>query len=170
MMDPIDHTRNRGGLEDLLRKIPGFRGYLEKEARRDSDHLQRTMLADRLQLAKSALDRHARRLVDAGQLATLPKLEQVRARLDKVQNRLRGAVRGYSGFFDLVQVDEAVLDRVYEHDATLVDDVDAFVQGVETWNDDQSDSQTATLEGWLAELARLDRLMDERSRILEGLK
>ena len=42
-------------MESILRKIPGFRGYLEKEYRRESDHLARTWLADRVGQCKTGL-------------------------------------------------------------------------------------------------------------------
>ena len=51
MPEPRQHAQSRGWIESILRRIPGFKGYLEKEYRRDSDALQRTWLADRLQRA-----------------------------------------------------------------------------------------------------------------------
>ena len=68
MPEPRQHTQSRGWIESILRRIPGFKGYLEKEYRRDSDSLQRTWLADRLQRSKRALDTYSRTLVDAGKL------------------------------------------------------------------------------------------------------
>ena len=40
MPEPRAHMEHRGFRESILRHIPGFRGYLEKEYRRDSDALQ----------------------------------------------------------------------------------------------------------------------------------
>ena len=73
MPEPKEHTRDRNFIEDILRRVPGFRGYLEKEYRRASDDLQRDALADRLGRAKRAIDEAGRRLVDAGQIDTLPR-------------------------------------------------------------------------------------------------
>src|SRR5262245_518811 len=55
--DPSRHAESRNWIESLARHIPGFKGYLEKEYRRDSDHLARTWIADQLQKSKTALDR-----------------------------------------------------------------------------------------------------------------
>ena len=52
--------------------------------------------------AKQALDDVNRALVDAGQIDVLPQFDRVRGRLDKLIGRIRGAMRGYSGWFDLV--------------------------------------------------------------------
>src|SRR3990170_2263681 len=56
MSNPKDHSRDRNWLEELLRRVPGFRGYLEKEYRRESDKLQRDWMADCLQRAKAGLE------------------------------------------------------------------------------------------------------------------
>ena len=107
MPEPRQHTEHRNALESLLRHIPGFRGYLEKEYRRDSDALQRTWLSDRLQQAKRSLDTVSSQLADAGRLDLLTQYDRLRAKLDKLIARIRGAWQGYSGIFDLVRIDES---------------------------------------------------------------
>ena len=131
MPEPKNHTRDRNFVEDILRRLPGFRGYLEKEYRRASDDLQRDWLADRLQRAKRAVDAASRPLADAGQVDVLPQVDRMRGRLDRLIGRIRGAVQGYSGFFDLVRVDEPLLERVYEHDLALMEQVEALAGAVE---------------------------------------
>jgi len=163
MPDPRQHTQNRGTLESILRRIPGFRGYLEKEYRRDSDALQREWLADCLVRAKRGLDDHTRALADAGDIDSLPQWDRVRMRIDKVSARIRGAMRGYSGWFDLVQIDEAVLDRVYDYDAKLLDEVEQFGKGLEQLN---SETKPAEL---IARLEQLEQAWDGREDILKGV-
>jgi hypothetical protein len=121
---------HRNALETVLRHIPGFRGYLEKEYRRDSDALERTWLSDRLQQAKRSLDTIASQLADAGRLDLLTQYDRLRAKLDLTIARIRGAWQGYSGIFDLVRVDEARLDRVYEHDVALMQRVEEFSESL----------------------------------------
>jgi hypothetical protein len=133
--DPRQHSDRRNVFESLLRYIPGFRGYLEKEYRRESDSLARTWMADRLQESKRDLDQFSRAQVDAGNINDLPSMERIRARIDQLVSTLRGDVRGYSGFFDYVRIDESVLDRVYENDMSLLEDVKAFAESVEQLRD-----------------------------------
>ncbi len=106
MPEPRDHADKRNWLETMVKNIPGFRGYLEKENRRDSDRLQRAWLADRLERSKRGLEKHSRSLADAGKTGELPKYDRVRGRLDKLVGRIRGGMSGYSGVFDLVEIDE----------------------------------------------------------------
>jgi hypothetical protein len=170
MPDPIDHTKQRGTIESVLRKIPGFRGYLEKEYRRDADRLQREWLADRLQRSKPAIDAFVMSLTDAGQLDALPLCDRLRARLDKLIGRIRGAMQGYSGFFDLVQVDEALLDRVYQFDVSLMDDVETAAESVEKLSAQVAQPPAAQVQAVMTRLQELDKHWDLRTDMLRGLE
>jgi len=169
MPEPRDHTENRGWIETILRYIPGFRGYLEKEYRRESDDLQRDWLSDRLERSKRAIDDVTRALADAAQIDLLPQVDRLRGRLDKMIGRIRGAMQGYSGFFDLVNVDEALLDRIYEHDVAMIQKVETLAEAVEQLPDKQDEVGTL-----LADLFRqtdeMDSQWDVREDMLKGLE
>ena len=169
MPEPRDHTEQRNLVETILRQIPGFRGYLETEYRRESDDLQRDGLADRLQRSKRAIDELSRPLADAGQIDLLPQVDRLRGRLDKLIGRIRGAVQGYSGFFDLVRVDEELLDRVYEHDVALMGQVDVLARAVEELPQKQ-EKLAALLPDLLRQTDELERLWDVREDMLKGLE
>ena len=166
-MEPKDHAENRGAIESCLRRIPGFRGYLEKEYRRESDAMTRRWLADRLQRSKGGIDALARPLADAGRVEMLPQLDRLRGRLDKLIGRIRGAMHGYSGFFDLVQIDEARLEAVYEHDLRLLDEVEALGAAIEGLPARRDELDTALPE-LTSQIDALERQWDLRERILKG--
>jgi len=169
MPEPIRHTENRGQIETLLRRIPGFRGYLEKEYRRESDELQREWLADRLQRSKRGLDAYALQLADAAKIDTLPMVDRLRSRLDRLISRIRGAMQGYSGFFDLVQVDEALLDRVYEYDVALMEDVATLADQIDALagRAEEADQLVPPL---LGEIQKIEEAWDRREDVLKGLE
>lgn len=169
MPEPADHAENRGRIETILRQVPGFRGYLEKEYRRESDQLQRQWLADRLQRSKRSIDKAARRLADAGQIDAIGPIDRLRGRLDKLIARIRGAVQGYSGFFDLVQVEEALLDRVYAFDVALLEQVDALSAAIEKLPS-QPDGLDEALAALNDQLDCAERQWDLRKDMLEGLE
>ncbi|NIL96861.1 MAG: hypothetical protein GTO53_05170 [Planctomycetales bacterium] len=168
MPDPREHAENRNLIETVLRHIPGFRGYLEKEYRRESDSLQRQWLADRLDRSKRGLDDFSRALVDAGQIDDLPQCDRLRGRIDKLSSRIRSAMDGYSGFFDLVRIDESVLDRVYRFDGELIDRVDDFATRVEGLPAEPASGGVAVAH-LLNETEALEKVWDERDDILKGL-
>ncbi len=169
MPEPRDHTENRNWIESVLRHIPGFRGYLEKEYRRESDDLQRDWLADRLQRSKRAIDDLGRMLADAAQIDALPQVDRLRGRIDKLIGRIRGAMQGYSGFFDLVRVREDLLDRVYEHDAGLMRHVETLADDIEQLPD-LRDQLAEKLADLLHQTDELDSLWDVREYMLRGLE
>src|SRR5260221_11347250 len=125
-MDPIlDKARAaQNALERLMNSVPGFKGYRERDLRRDADRLQREHISARLEDGKKALNQGANAITRGGGLDVINDVETARKRLDKVANRIRYAERGYSGFFDAVKVDETVLAKVYQFDMGLIEDVD----------------------------------------------
>ena len=168
MSEPIKHTEKRNFVETILRYIPGFRGYLEKEYRRDADALQRQWLTDRLSRAKRSMDQFARPLADAGKIDLLPEVDRIRGKLDNLIARIDGAMRGYSGFFDLVRVKEDLLDRVYQHDLAMMQDVDALGDALEKLP--ACEDPAAALAELYPRLESLNEKWDERADMLAGLE
>ena len=168
MPQPKDHTVDRNFIETVLRHIPGFRGYLEKEYRRESDELQREWLADRLQRSKRSVDELARKLVDAADVDSLPLIDRLRVRLDRLLGRIRGAMQGYSGFFDLVRIDEPLLEDVYAHDASLDELVEGFTQSAEQLSG-KRDQVQAAVDELLGRIEEIERRWDEREDMLKGV-
>jgi hypothetical protein len=169
MPQPKEHALQRNFLEEVMRHLPGFRGYLERDYRRESDELLRNSLADRLQRSKRAIDELARQLADAAALDSLPQIDRLRVRLDRLLGRIRGAMQGYSGLFDLVRIDVPLLERVYEQDAALNGAVDAFAQAAEQLPG-KPDSVPAVVSGLLRQIDDIERHWDAREDMLKGVK
>lgn len=168
MPEPKSHAADRPALEQLLRKIPGFRGYLEKQYRRESDALGRKHLADRLERAKRGLSDYSLFLVNAGKLDGGPACDRLRAKLDRMIGRIRGAMQGYSGMFDLVQIDEKILDKVYDFDISLVDRVEILADGIEKLALSKAEPAEA-LEPLQTQLTAIEQDWEQRENILKGL-
>jgi hypothetical protein len=168
MIDPNQHSENRGIIESVLRYIPGFRGYLEKDYRQESDYLLRKSMADRLQRSKQALDEFMLQLINAGRLDRLTDSERAKTRLDGLILKMRAAMRGYSGFFDYVRVDLGLLDRVYEHDLALVQDVEALAQAIEQLSA-KLDPAESSIADVLRRIDEVGRKFDSRGELLSGV-
>ena len=101
-------------LERMMSYIPGYRGYKEKELRRESDRLVRAEAVSRLKAAKNPI-----RMAFANP-AVVQKLSQgdayridaFNSRLDRITQRIDRAIAGYAGMFDAVKVKEDKLDSV----------------------------------------------------------
>ena len=108
-------------LERLATKIPGFRGYHEREARREADKLLREHGAGRLE----RVVRELHEIAANSALDELNALHELVNDVEKLRAELRYADRGYSGFFDEVKLDRSpALDAVYEKDERIVDQIE----------------------------------------------
>lgn len=113
---------DRSGLERrLARLVPGYEGYKELKTRRDADRLLREHLVGRLGELRSVLRELVIRLTNDGQLGHLKAVDTVENHLETLTDAFRFADYGYSGRTAPIKIDEAILDRIYEFDATLVD-------------------------------------------------
>ena len=114
------------GFERMLHWIPGFKGYFERELRRDSDRLQREFVVEQLRTVKNGLTEVVRDVSRQKKLDLLTAYDEFARLLERDINEIRYADRGYTGFFDLIKIREAELDAVYQADAELADMVVQF--------------------------------------------
>jgi len=169
-MDPIlDKARAaQNALERLMNSVPGFKGYRERDLRRDADRLQREHISARLEDGKKALNQVAAALTRGGDLDVINDVETARKRIDKVANRIRYAERGYSGFFDAVKVDETILAKIYAFDMGLVEDVDG-IRAAASAASGASDARAA-VQDLIGRIDALDARLSERENVLRGVK
>ncbi len=119
LLDKI--SGGRGGLEKLVGSIPGYKGYKEKEMRREADRLLRETLARKYEEQWSRLSGVQKRLMSAGGIEFLDDVEGAATKLRGFIDKLKTAAMGYGGLFDAVKVDEAALDKLYAFDSALAD-------------------------------------------------
>ncbi len=118
-------------LERLASQIPGFRGYREKEHRRDADKLLRVTIAKRVDEQWRRLTEIQRQLAAAGEFGYLDDVEAIAIRLRTFSDQIRTASYGYAGLFDAVKIQDAELAQLYTYDSTLLDLTDEIRQGVD---------------------------------------
>ena len=152
----------RNWLERLGDKIPGYSGYVEKERRRDIDKLHREHLADRLRATKQPVSDLVRELSSSGRLFEVGPLERVSKKIDQIENRVRFASYGYAGFFDVVKVGEAELDRLYRFDLSLVEKVEEFERLAR-----ELSGRSGTADGLKAAAAEIERAADDLNRTFD---
>jgi len=125
---------SRGGLEKLVGSIPGYKGYKEKEMRREADRLLRETLARKYEEQWSRLNGVQKRLLSSGGIEYLDDVESAANKLRGFIDKLKTAAMGYSGFFDAVKVKEDALDKLYQFDNALSDgllQVSGTIDGIE---------------------------------------
>jgi len=115
----------------ILRKIPGFKGYIERQARRDSDKLLREMLADSFEQQCGRISTLQRDFINQGEISWVDDLEAAAIKLRTFSDRLRRAPRGYAGLFDAVKINESELEQIYQYDAKMLDLVDEVSKAID---------------------------------------
>lgn len=159
-------------VEELMRKIPGYSGYLDREKRREADKIHRDYVASRLTSKKGEIQALGQSLLRAGGMKHLADLDGLTNVIDRLTGRTRHAVGGSGGFFAAVEVDEALLDRVYEHDLAMLHDVEALDSGLESLRQaaETNDNVTMAISKVRQALTDLDAHLDLREKILKGLE
>ncbi len=122
---------SKGGLETLASKIPGYRGYKEKEDRRAADKLLREHLADQLNEQQRRLAELQRDLLEGGGLLLVDDLERAVTKVQKLADKVRTASYGYAGLFDEVKVKEEELDALYDFDESMLGHVSAIQAAID---------------------------------------
>ncbi|MEI6613336.1 MAG: hypothetical protein WCL37_00420 [Chrysiogenales bacterium] len=121
-MDMQEKAREKmNWFERVLHKIPGFKGYCEREFRRDADRLQREFIVQQLQEVMKSLNFIIQAVSRQKNLELLTEYDLFTKSLQKTINEIRYADQGYSGFFDLIKIKEVELDSVYKLDSEMVD-------------------------------------------------
>jgi hypothetical protein len=127
MSDLYDQIVNqRGRFQNLLARIPGFRGYQEKADRRTADTMLRDHIASELAKRINRFASLEKALLDDGGLSYMSKSREAKTRLQTYHDRVKAAAPGYSGFFAAVKVNEPELERLYAFDEAQVRYIDRF--------------------------------------------
>jgi len=110
---------NMGALERLLKGLPGIRGYVDKELRRDADKRLRMLIANQLDEQKQALLDIQKTLLKNGGLTWLDDVDEAIRKLQILVDRVKTASYGYAGLFDAVRIQEEQLDALHKFDVAL---------------------------------------------------
>ncbi|MDI7275947.1 MAG: hypothetical protein QME94_08200 [Anaerolineae bacterium] len=121
---------SQSGFERLVGSVPGYKGYKERELRREADRLLRRHLARRFSGQRRRLTEAMGQLTAAGRLQELPALEKANLKLELLIDRLNTAAHGYAGLFDALKIEQQELDALYEYDASLAGGVDRVAEVV----------------------------------------
>jgi hypothetical protein len=122
----------RGLLERIAGKIPGFRGYLDKEKRRDADKLLRDTIAGRFAVQLRRLPELQMQMISGGGILYVDDMERAVTKLQMFVDRVKTTPRGYAGFFDAIKVKEDDLERLYHWDEQLLGEADKIAAAIDT--------------------------------------
>jgi hypothetical protein len=159
----------RNILERLGDKIPGYRGFQDRELRRDVDRMLREHLASDLGRLKAAVRDRARSYTDAGKIGVLSAFDRIDRQVDGLAQAVRFADYGASGLFDPVKIGEAELERIYQFDLSVVDDLAQIESEIATLPAPGGDDPAAALERLLQGVRGLDAKWRQREQVISDV-
>jgi len=157
-------------IEEMVKDIPGYKGYKDKEVRREADKLLRLRVARGFEEQRRRLNSIQLQLTNAGRLGVLVLLDRALMRLQFLIDRLKTASYGYAGLFDAVKVREAELDALYEFDAALLDSVSkvkALIDAVAAA--EQDEEVTKAGNALLEALEEVNNTFSKRQDVILGI-
>lgn len=163
-----------GRLRNLLSKLPGLSGYMERGRRREADQLLRDTITGRLEQARlnySAVYQTVSRDI----FMAMDYAERM-GRADNLMMGLIGKIKdapvGYAGFFSAIKVNEEDLARLYAFDEQMLNhtdqiqaEVDVLVKAV----NDGGDLGTP-LAALTTALLDANEIFNSRQEVLNGIK
>ena len=159
--------------ERIAAFIPGFRGYKEKELRRESDRLLRNHLYLKLSTAKTDLREISQKLADRRYFDVLTDVDRLLAKMDRIVEKVNHASYGYTGFFDAVKVKEENLDRMIDFDNQLLDSVNALATEIDAFKTEFASGVTTNLKTRVQavtdKLESLEDTFDKREEVIIGV-
>jgi len=159
--------------ERVAAALPGFRGYKEKEIRRESDKLIRNHLYLKLSKERNDLKDIFQKLADRRYMDVLTDMDRLMAKVDRVVEKVNHASYGYSGFFDLVKVREENLDRMIDFDNKLMDGVNSLTAAVDTLKADVAQNEFKNskdeIQTIVSEVETFEGTLDKREEVILGV-
>jgi hypothetical protein len=136
MNDILDRVAGESNFfKKILSKLPGFKGYVEREERRNADKLLRESIAGNFETIWQRISALQKDAISNGELEIVDDLESAALKLRQFIDRVKTASYGYSGFFDVIKVGTEELNEMYKYDLALLemeDEVSRAVDNVET--------------------------------------
>lgn len=163
--------KNQSLVERIALYIPIYKGYKEKNLRRDEDRAIRTEVARVLERAKLDLVTIQRATVN--DLDLMRDTERIRSKADRYYIDVKKAVNGYSSFHTAVKIMESELDALISWDAKLIEDAVALNNETKELVD-RIDAGEKNIKAPLRELEiTIDKLIsdyNERETVMRGFK
>jgi hypothetical protein len=132
MTDPMGKvTEEKDWIDKIQNFVAKYIGYFDKERRRDADKMLRSTVASRFQEQWDRISSLQEEFVSGGNLEFVDDLEKPAVKLRGLIDRIQGASYGYAGFFDAVRIQSEELNKIYQFDYDLLQQVELVKSAVD---------------------------------------
>lgn len=165
--------KDRSFYEHIAMALPGYRGYRQKELRRDTDQLVRNKSYTTMSQGLKELKWCYRELINADKGLEGANINRLLSKVDKANEKIRHSKRGYSGVWQSIKTYTKELDELLDFDFSLINTCEKFLQNIENLkkeikikNYDTLGEITDKLEGSIDDF---DGLFNRRDEVIIGL-
>jgi phage-related minor tail protein len=100
-------------------------------------------------------------------------MDRLVAKFDRIAEKVNHTSYGYSGFFDVVKIEEANLDRMIDFDHQLVESVDKIAEEVSTFKSEivnqKFENAKDHVEGLTETIEAFESTLDSREEVILGV-
>jgi hypothetical protein len=100
--------------------IPGYKGYQEREGRRECDRQLREKISDKL----SEIENKINNQIENAELSELMEIEKNRKKINNLKDLIKYSPYGTSAFFSDSSIKESQLEHLYQMDLDVLDSVE----------------------------------------------
>ena len=163
---------DRGIFERIALYVPGYRGYREKNIRREIDRLVRSHIGLSIKEAKTVLNDLKRQVMENGDIDSVKSIDRISTKIDTYMKSIESAESGYSGIWETMKTTESDLDGVVEWDEKLIIGSEELKAALKELRDKVDDGATDVKKDIRAIEKYVDELSDglnQRKLVLKGL-
>jgi hypothetical protein len=137
--------------------IPGYRGYAERDGRRQCDKILRESVVRAISACEAAVQNRIATELKNRQKEILIGLEETRKKLNTLSTNVKYAAYGESSFFSNSQIKEAELEIIFMKDINLMEKAETLRSNVSKMSKEDIDATITDIEGLLEKRAEFIR-------------
>lgn len=122
----------RGSFENLIARIPGFKGYQDKQARRTADRMLRDYIAGELDKRVQRLVRLEKLILDVLGMSYMPRTRSAKSKMQLYRDKIATRAPGYDGMWAQMKIEAEELERIYAFDEAHIGYADKFDMALDT--------------------------------------
>lgn len=132
----VDDYQNRS--DSMLRRLPGYSGYKNKEAARDSDKALRDDIAQKLDQNATKVEAIQRTAANERNSGQVKELDPIVQGFRNLANVVRSSSYGYGGLFSDNPIDETALKQLRLFDEGVMVKVNVLTTAIDALENDSS--------------------------------
>lgn len=145
--------------------IPGYKGYVIRDEKRNTDKKFRDELVSRLNQSEEFIIRYQKDLMKSDDVTNLTLWEQSRKALNTISTKIKYSTYGESSFFSEKQLKEEELEIIYNFDLELTEKVSLIVKTI------QEEINEPMSAGFiLNQISNIEEILSKRTNFINEYK